>query len=555
MPEDLRPPYRIQFDNARDPYSARNALGITSTGGGGGGAPTDAQYIVAADDPTLTNDRVLTNTATVTWDFTTPGQAKANAATGGGGNVSNSGTPTLGQYAKWVTATTIQGVAPATVLADIGAQPAGSYQPLDATLTALAGFTATGLVTQVGTDNFVGRGLVQPPAGISITNANGVGGNPSFFLADDLFALEALTGTNTIYYRSGTSAWSPVVVGTGLSFSGGTLTNTVTGGGDVFKNLSNTFTQQNFFTASVVLGHTSAVFNTGLELHGTAAGMIGDISQALWRNDAFSSSLVMAKSRGTTPGSHVAVTSGDNLGSIVFRGSNGTSFATRVEILAEANVGSSGKLSFWIHDGTTLLERLRLAPSGGMWLNGTNDLGVGGFSCIKLEADELAGVTTLALRGSEVAVTNTAAGGANNYATFRTNYSSIKGSNGTVDQDAGYVGEYLTASASSVALGAGAYTATATLAIPAGDWDIRGVVRVNGTAGSYMYMNVFTLAASSSGSPDNTQTGIFTGLNDVWTAVGPFRKRLTASTTHYLNIYMAIAGTLVFGEIQARRRN
>jgi hypothetical protein len=57
-------------------------------------------------------------------------------ATGGGGNVSNSGTPTAGQYGKWVTATTIQGVAPATVLSDIGAQP------LDATLTALAGVAA-----------------------------------------------------------------------------------------------------------------------------------------------------------------------------------------------------------------------------------------------------------------------------------------------------------------------------------------------------------------------------------------------------------------------------
>ena len=34
LPEDLRPPYRIQFDNARDPYTARNALGITGTGAG-----------------------------------------------------------------------------------------------------------------------------------------------------------------------------------------------------------------------------------------------------------------------------------------------------------------------------------------------------------------------------------------------------------------------------------------------------------------------------------------------------------------------------------------
>ena len=53
-----------------------------------------AEYVTAAADATLTAERVLTNTATVTWDFTTAGQAKANAAVGGGGNVSNSGTPT-----------------------------------------------------------------------------------------------------------------------------------------------------------------------------------------------------------------------------------------------------------------------------------------------------------------------------------------------------------------------------------------------------------------------------------------------------------------------------
>lgn len=111
-------PWRRDFDAARDPYAARNALGIL---------PTPAS-----------------------------------------GNVSNSGTPTSGQYAKWVTATTIQGVAPATVLSDIGAQP------VDADLTAIA----------------------------------------------------ALTGTNTIYYRSAANTWSPVVVSTGLAFSGGNLTAT-----------------------------------------------------------------------------------------------------------------------------------------------------------------------------------------------------------------------------------------------------------------------------------------------------------------------------------------
>jgi hypothetical protein len=282
---DAPAPWRIAFDNARDPYTARNALGaeaIGGGGGGGGGAPDNAEYIVAATDATLTAERVLTNTATITWDFTTPGQAKASTAAGGG-NVSNSGTPTLGQYAKWTTATTIQGVSAATVLGDIGAQPldadltaiaaltgtntiyyrsaantwspvvistglafsggnltctvstAGS-QPLDATLTALAAYNTNGLLTQTAADTFTGRTLTGPAAGITVSNGDGVAGNPTLALANDLAALEALSGTDTIYYRSGTSAWTAVTVGTGLTFTSGTLAATGGGGGGNVSN-------------------------------------------------------------------------------------------------------------------------------------------------------------------------------------------------------------------------------------------------------------------------------------------------------------------------------
>jgi hypothetical protein len=39
----------------------------------------------------------------------------------------------------------------------------------------------------------------------------------------DLTALAGLTGTNTIYYRSGTDTWTPVTIGASMSFAGGTL--------------------------------------------------------------------------------------------------------------------------------------------------------------------------------------------------------------------------------------------------------------------------------------------------------------------------------------------
>jgi len=45
----------------------------------------------------------------------------------------------------------------------------------------------------------------------------------------DLTAIAALTGTNTIYYRSAANTWAAVMIGTGLTFTAGTLA--ATGGG------------------------------------------------------------------------------------------------------------------------------------------------------------------------------------------------------------------------------------------------------------------------------------------------------------------------------------
>jgi len=46
--------------------------------GGSGGAPTDAVYIVGSADGTLSAERVVTDTATITWDQGTAAQLKAN---------------------------------------------------------------------------------------------------------------------------------------------------------------------------------------------------------------------------------------------------------------------------------------------------------------------------------------------------------------------------------------------------------------------------------------------------------------------------------------------
>jgi hypothetical protein len=87
----------------------------------------------------------------------------------------------------------------------------------------ISGFASTGQIVRTGAGAYAFRTLTAPAAGITVSNGNGVAGNPTLALADDLAALEALSGTNTIYYRSAASTWSPVTIGSDLSFSGGTL--------------------------------------------------------------------------------------------------------------------------------------------------------------------------------------------------------------------------------------------------------------------------------------------------------------------------------------------
>lgn len=81
-------------------------------------------------------------------------------------------------------------------------------QPLDATLTALAGLNTTGgLVTQIGTDAFTKRTIIGATNGVHITNGDGIAGNPTLGLNSDLDALENLAGTG-IASRTGASTWS-----------------------------------------------------------------------------------------------------------------------------------------------------------------------------------------------------------------------------------------------------------------------------------------------------------------------------------------------------------
>lgn len=74
-------------------------------------------------------------------------------------------------------------------------------------LAAYEGLSSTGLVARTGDGTAAARTLTAPAAGITVSNGDGVSGNPTLALADDLAALEALASTGIIA-RTGSATYA-----------------------------------------------------------------------------------------------------------------------------------------------------------------------------------------------------------------------------------------------------------------------------------------------------------------------------------------------------------
>lgn len=81
---------------------------------------------------------------------------------------------------------------------DVAIGSASGVQAHDAGLDALAAFNSNGILVQTAEDTFAARSIAVPAAGLSITNADGVAGNPTLALANGLASIESLATTGFV---------------------------------------------------------------------------------------------------------------------------------------------------------------------------------------------------------------------------------------------------------------------------------------------------------------------------------------------------------------------
>jgi hypothetical protein len=89
-------------------------------------------------------------------------------------------------------------------------------------LAAVEGLSSTGLAVRTASDTWAARTLTGPAAGVSVTNGDGVSGNPTISLANDLSAVEGLS-SNGIAVRTATDTWAvrTLTAGGGITITHG----------------------------------------------------------------------------------------------------------------------------------------------------------------------------------------------------------------------------------------------------------------------------------------------------------------------------------------------
>lgn len=269
----------VQILNERVLTAGTN-IGITDAGAG-------STVTVGVSDPELNAIATTTSAADKVPYFTGAGTADVASLT---------------PYAR----TLIDDADATTARATLGVVIGTDVQPKDVDLDAVAGLATTGLIARTGSGTASTRTVTPPAAGITVTNGDGVLGNPTLALANDLAAYEGLATTGVVVRTADGAATTRTVTGTANEI---TLTN----GDGIAGNPTVSIPAAVTFTGKTVTGGTFSSPTLTTPSLGVATAT--SINKVAITQPAIGSTLTIADGKTATVNS-----------TLTFSGTDGTSF-------------------------------------------------------------------------------------------------------------------------------------------------------------------------------------------------------------------------------------